>query len=410
MWSTTVSRVRPSDVGLTAVFVAIGAALIADGLATISVTSPVTALPSWFPAITLAPAAACQLLRSAHPAIALAGVVAALVIDVITVPSIPVWLVFSDIVYAVCVYGSPRLLRVLHGVCVLIGVATLTLVLAYTESMSWRELFIVLLWLIAVVVSPLAYGQAVREHRNALAIERAHSAALATLADRERAEAVAAERARLARELHDVIAGRLSGIAVQSAAALEYPDNPPLALRALRAVRAASVDALTEMRDMIELLSAGADADPPGRETAGLRRLDRLTRPIAESRTPLYIDCPAWISDADTVDAIAPIVDIAAYRIVAESLANAVTHAPGQPITVSIAHDGRALRIVVRNLLAHEGDSDRTGHCGRGIENMRTRARAVGGRLGIVREAHAFEVTAVLPAPVNIDSAPEVSR
>ncbi|MGC5248899.1 sensor histidine kinase [Gordonia sp. DT219] len=399
MWRVPVSRARLNDYALTLLFFALGLALYATGLGLIG-QDLAADLPAWTCLITLAVAACFQLFRSSHPGVALAGVTLALIVDAATVPSIAVWLVFSDIVYATCVYGGPRLVRGLYAVAGIVSVATFLLVTTFAGS-DWRLIFICLLWLMALVGSPLAYGLAVREHRNALVLERAHSRTLADLAEREQIEAVADEHRRLARELHDVIAGRLSAITVQSAAALQYPEDTALAGKALQSVRSSSVEALSEMRGLIDLLSDGTDhSAPDGRVTAGLRRIDRLIEPIAESGTDIDVDVPDSLTAAAGTDELAPVVDIAAYRIVAEALSNAVTHAPGQPIWVAITYDTEKLRLCVRNRLSpHRGRTGGdTGHTGRGLGNMHTRAHTVGGILHAEPDGDEFVVEATLPA------------
>lgn len=250
MWRVPLSRRQLDDAGLTALFLLCGVGLYLAGLNKIGGLS-VVGVPTWFSLVTLSVAAAFQLTRSTRTALTLTATTVVLVVDVVTVSSIGVWLVFSDTVYAACVYGGARLVRTLHVIVVLVCAGGLTLAAIETGTADWRPLFLVSLWLIAFVASPLAYGHAVREHRNALAAERERAAALAQLAERERSEAVADERHRLARELHDVIAGRLSAIAMHSAAALEYPTNPVLTDKVLRSIRESSVDALREMRGMI---------------------------------------------------------------------------------------------------------------------------------------------------------------
>ncbi|MGW0037941.1 sensor histidine kinase [Gordonia sp. NPDC003376] len=410
MWRVPVSRAHLDDVGMTLLFLGLGVAIQLAGLGRIGADLHGLG-PDWFGLVTLGIGCAFQLLRSTHPAIALGGVTAALVVDTATVPSIPVWLVFSDIVYAAAVYGSARLVHVLYGVCTAVSAAVLILVAASPSLAQWRFLFVCVLWLLALVGSPLAYGLAVRTHRSALALERNQSRILTELADRERAEAVADERRRLARELHDVIAGRLSAIAVQSAAALQYPENDALARKAVAAVRTNSVDALTEMRGMIDLLAdtAGARAPAATRETAGLRRLDRLVAPIVESGTDVEIDCPTWITDADTVDVLPPVADIAAHRILAESLTNAVTHAPGQPIRIVVTHEDATLRLQITNPVTESGSDSVASHAGRGLANMSVRAGLVGGTLDAARADGHFTVTAVLPearTPTSTQSTP----
>ncbi|WP_246007844.1 sensor histidine kinase [Gordonia oryzae] len=154
------------------------------------------------------------------------------------------------------------------------------------------------------------------------------------------------------------------------------------------------------MRGLIDLLSDGSEQSTDGRHTtAGLRRIDRLTEPIAESGTDITMEIPATITAADGVDALPPVVDIAAFRIVAEALTNAATHAPGQPIRVRITHTDDALVPDICNRLAAHHDHHRAGdrHTGRGLVDMRTRAHAVGGRLSVKRDADGFRVTATLP-------------
>ncbi|GAB22581.1 putative two-component histidine kinase [Gordonia polyisoprenivorans NBRC 16320 = JCM 10675] len=397
MWRLPVSRELLNDVGLTLLFLALGVSLYATGLGVLDENA--SPLPTWLCLVSLGFASCSQLFRSRHPAIALTGVNAALALDSLTVPSIGVWLVFSDIVYSTCVYGGARLVRVLYGLAAVVAVATFLLVSVVAHD-DWRLLFVCVLWLLALIGSPLAYGLAVREHRSALSLEREHSRAMAELGEHEQIEAVADERRRLARELHDVIAGRLSAIAVQSAAALQYPENTALAGKALAAVRASSVEALTEMRGLIDLLSDGSEHSTDGRHTtAGLRRIDRLTEPIAESGTDIAVEIPATITAADGIDALPPVVDIAAFRIVAEALTNAATHAPGQPIRVRITHADDTLVLDICNRLAAHHDHHPTGdrHTGRGLVNMRTRAHAVGGRLCVERGTDEFRVTATLP-------------
>lgn len=397
MWRLPLSRTQLNDAALTLLFVALGICLYTAGFGLTGQEFAI-GLPTWFCLITLGVAGCFQLMRSTQPAVALAGVTTALVVDSVTMPSVGVWLVFSDIVYSSCVYGGPRLIRSLYAVVGFVSIAALLIIAAVAGS-EWRLIFLGVLWLIALVGSPLAYGLAVREHRNALTLERVHSRALAELAEHEQTEAVADERRRLARELHDVIAGRLSAIAVQSAAALQYPDDTALAGKALASVRISSVEALREMRGLIDLLSDGTDHSlPENRTTAGLCRIDRLTTPIAKSGTAIDVNVPASIISADGVDELPPATDIAAYRIVAEALSNAVTHAPGQPIRVAITRDGEHLQLCVRNQLSPHGESTHLGpHTGRGLGNMHTRAHAVGGDLRAGHDGDEFLVMATLP-------------
>lgn len=387
-------RRRAEDVLMVGGFILLACTMYAAGLDKLGDFYQQDDVPGWFSLVTFTTAAGFQTQRRRHPGVALAGVTAVLAVDIVTVSSVLVWLVFSDIVYAACVYGSQRLVRAVYVTCALVTVATLTLVAVDTTDGRLRLMFVAVLWLVALVASPLGYGQAVREHRNAADTEREHARALAELAERDRAVALAEERRRLARELHDIIAGRLASIAVQSEAALSGPGDPETGRQVLGSVRAASVDALTDMRGLIDLLSEGSTDADAGHATATLRRLDRLLAPVRSGGINVYTRRSPAAED-DAWSRLPAVVDIAAYRIVAESVANAVTHAPHEDIDIDLAVGTRTLTVNVRNLApGRPGTTGRTGH---GIANMTARAEAVGGRLSAGRRDCGFVVSADLP-------------
>lgn len=386
MWRLPLSSARRTDVGFALGFFAAGLVLTATGFNRLG-----DADQSWWTLIPLAAAACLQTVRSTHPAAAFAGGTAILLADIAFVGSIGTWLVYSDLVYAACVYGTVRLTRALYVTVAVISAGSLVVVAAVWAAQEWRIVFLALVWLAAFILSPLFYGLAVRGHRDSLVAERAHARVRAELAAREQSEAVTQERQRLARELHDVIAGRLSSIAMFSSTALGHRDNAELTGRALQAVRSSSVEALTEMRTMIDLLSDGSASHT----TASLRRLDRLVEPLTTAGTPVTLH-----RDGDWGDAappIAPVIDIAAYRILAESLANAANHAPGQPITASLSITDDQLRIEVVNPIVDDPRENVIPGGGRGVANMTTRAAAVGGTLHTRHSPREFTVLAVLP-------------
>jgi signal transduction histidine kinase len=215
------------------------------------------------------------------------------------------------------------------------------------------------------------------------------------VAELDRAAAVAAERARMARDLHDVIAGQLSGIAIQSEAALNLPDPDPAVLRrVLTAVRRDSVAALTEMRAMIGLLrSDGADDGDPRTAPAGLDRLDALVETARATGLRVEVD------DRRPDDAHVPAaVDLAAHRIVQEALTNAAKHAPGSDVRLVLAlHDGTLLIELTNDLVpgAPPGDGTRTGLLG-----LAERASAVSGSVQAGPDGGRWRVRATLPVPV----------
>ncbi|MEU8283293.1 histidine kinase [Micromonospora sp. NPDC048905] len=235
---------------------------------------------------------------------------------------------------------------------------------------------------------------------------QARHALLAALRDRARraeqeqerrvVEARAAERNRIAREMHDVLAHRLSLLAA-AAGAMEYrPDAAPERLSAAAGViRASAHHALDELREVITLLRSD-DAEsptdaPPGQTLADLPRL------IDEAR--------AAGQQIDVDDPLGPPVEIpaavgrTAYRIAQEALTNARKHAAGQPVRLVLGGaPGSGLRIAVSNPTTP--GSGATGSVGTGLIGLAERAALTGGRVAHhVDAAGRFHLTAWLPWP-----------
>ncbi|MBG6066964.1 sensor histidine kinase [Micromonospora ureilytica] len=235
---------------------------------------------------------------------------------------------------------------------------------------------------------------------------QARNALLAALRDRARraeqeqerrvGEARAAERNRIAREMHDVLAHRLSLLAA-AAGAMEYrPDAPPERLSAAAGViRASAHHALDELREVITLLRSD-DAEsptdaPPGRTLADLPRLVDEARAAGQQ---IEVDDPL----GPPVE-IPPTVGRTAYRIAQEALTNARKHAAGQPVRLVLGGaPGSGLSIAVSNPTTP--DSGATGSAGTGLIGLAERAALSGGRVAHhVDAAGRFHLTAWLPWP-----------
>jgi signal transduction histidine kinase len=244
---------------------------------------------------------------------------------------------------------------------------------------------------LSAVAAPAIVGRFVRHQR----IQAARLRDLTEQLEREREQRVAAavsdERARIARELHDVIAHEVSVIAIQSdAAEAALGTDPELARAPLLAIRDSAVAALAEMR---RLLSVLRDPDDPAGEAPqpGLAQL----RELVERAAALGIDVEVDVDG--TPRAIPASVDLSAYRILQEALTNVHKHAHDAPAAVRVSWGADRLRLEVRNRRngAAPAAPDGGGH---GLVGMRERARVLGGSL----EAGAapdggFVVTAVLP-------------
>ncbi|MEU7919320.1 sensor histidine kinase [Micromonospora zamorensis] len=233
---------------------------------------------------------------------------------------------------------------------------------------------------------------------------RARHALLAALRDRawraeqeqERrvVEARAAERNRIAREMHDVLAHRLSLLAA-AAGAMEYrPDAPSERLSAAAGViRASAHHALDELREVITLLRSD-DAEAPGDTPPGqtLADLPRLVEEARAAGQHIEVDDPL----GPPVE-VPPTVGRTAYRIAQEGLTNARKHAAGQPVRLALggAPDS-GLSITVSNPTTP--DSGATGHDGAGLIGLAERAALTGGRVTHhIDAAGRFHLTAWLP-------------
>ncbi|GII60994.1 hypothetical protein Skr01_10790 [Sphaerisporangium krabiense] len=186
------------------------------------------------------------------------------------------------------------------------------------------------------------------------------------------------ERARIARELHDVVAHHISMVAVQAETArLTTPGMPPAGAERLSAIGDTARAALTEMRRLLGVLREDAKGEAEGaqrRPQPGLRlgELNELVdgaRQASGSATRLILRGPAEPLD--------PGVELAAYRIVQEALTNARRHAPGAAVDVELHYTGQDLRLRVRD----NGPGPSASAAGHGLAGMRERAAAVGGDL-----------------------------
>jgi signal transduction histidine kinase len=292
---------------------------------------------------------------------------AVLAVDAWISASLPALIVYTDFLYAATLYGSRRTSRVMIGLAALSVAGALVAVLVLAHE--WRVAVLAAVTVLPFAVMPVWWATNVRQQRDIAETERANARQLAKIAELDRRAAVAAERGRMARDLHDVIAGHLSAIAIQSEAALSMPD-PKLARTVLRSVRENSVSALEEMRAMIGLLKA----DGGTAETTAPARLTELLK-LVESARASGLD----VAVGSTVDVVLPAaVDLTAYRIAQEALTNAAKHAPGGRVDVDVCFVDQVLQVEIRNDVFH---ADTEPADGAGLLNMRERADAVGGTL-----------------------------
>ncbi len=205
------------------------------------------------------------------------------------------------------------------------------------------------------------------------------------------------ERARISRELHDVVAHHISLIAVQAETArLTTPGIPADGAKRLLAIGDTAREALTEMRRLLGVLREDADTEVPDRRPQpGLGQLAELldeARDASGAVTRLIVSgAPSTLNSG---------VELATYRIVQEALTNARRHAPGAAIDVELHFSDHGLLLRIRD--NGPGPPAEAPDGGHGLLGMRERAAAVGGELHVgAALGGGFLVEAEMPAKQN---------
>ncbi|MDH6145668.1 MULTISPECIES: sensor histidine kinase [Kitasatospora] len=333
--------------------------------------------------------AGLEVLRRARPVLALSLGTLALAGDQLTSGSLATVLMFTDLVYAAVLYGGRAAAqRIPVGAGLLTATATMGFLAWYRRP---EAIFIgVVIGL--VTLGPATTGALVRNHREAAEAARRHAAQSIRLAEMDRAQAVTAERTRMARELHDMVANRLTAIAIHSTAALSLDDRAS-ATESLTVIRENSVEGLAEMRRLIGLLRDGSGEAEP----AAVPTLDSLGALVEGARAN---GLDAVLEDARPPGSEVPApVELAAYRITQESLTNALKHAGQGRVTVRLTLRDGALTVRVTSPFADV--PPRAPGSGAGLIGMEERAALLRGtfRAGplVTPTGRCWQVLATLP-------------
>jgi signal transduction histidine kinase len=247
---------------------------------------------------------------------------------------------------------------------------------------------------VVLVLLMVGWGMLVRARRQLVIAlrERARRAEAEAALRAEQAQRLAREA--IAREMHDVLAHRLTLLSVH-AGALEFrPDAPPAEVgRAAGVIRDSAHEALQDLRQIIGVLRAPGDSDGPDRPQPTLATLEAL---VGESREAgMRVTLDNAVADPDAVPAA---TGRTAYRIAQEGLTNARKHAPGTDVTLCLSGGpGEGITVQVDNE-APAGEVPKVPGSGQGLIGLTERATLAGGRLEHgVRGDGGFRVRAWLP-------------
>ena len=369
-------RARTLDIALTATVLVLSVteSLLSDG-----VTGP-----RW--ATALVSSAMCLLLlwRRTHP---LAMAVALLLLAVPAAATlfdsselISTFLPLLILAYSGGAYAGERDARIILAVLIA-GVVTVGL---FDEGATASDFYFpviitTLCWLGGRTVGTRARHAAELHETAALAAERR---------ERETQEAVAEERRRIAREMHDVVAHSISMMVIQAGGARRIlATDPGRAEEAAARIRSAGTDALAEMDILLGVLEAAPDGTAPPK----LDGLGELVERAREAGLPVTLE----VNGERRL--LSPGAELAVYRVVQEALTNAVKHAGGATTEVRLEWREDALEVSVADR-GDGGASPQLPGAGHGLMGMRERMRVFGGDVQTGPRADGgFEVAARLP-------------
>ncbi|MBX3090125.1 MAG: sensor histidine kinase [Cryobacterium sp.] len=265
---------------------------------------------------------------------------------------------WSLVVLAITMYSLAA--HYTEGRAAILGVLMVVTILIEEKVSAGQDyLFIILLfgglWLL---------GRASRLWRGRVTRAEQHEQDLARIA-------VADERVRIARELHDVVAHSLSVIALQAdAAGAALETDPTRAREPLQVINTTARNSLGEIREILHLLRADSSELRP---TPGLAALDDLLQTAKDAG----LDISARVHLGEKP--IPPVVDLAAYRILQEALTNAARHAGAVSVALEVRVTGEAVELSVEN--AGGAAARKTKGAGVGLVGIRERVNLLGGSL-----------------------------
>ncbi len=277
----------------------------------------------------------------------------------------------------------------------------LAAMVCYRQGPGWSRVVLgTLAGSVLFVWLPLAIGLWIGARRDVLKGLRER----AEHQERERAarveEARAQERARIARDMHDIVAHQVS-LMVLHAGALEVNARDEATASGASVIRTTGREALAQLRDVLGVLTSARDGDmAPAAPPTGLRDVEDLVDRSRAAGIPVSLDV------GGTVRPLPDMVEHAAHRIVQEALTNVGKHAGRVPTEVGLRYLPAALEVTVHNA-APSGPADPLPGSRLGLVGLRERVQLLGGEFGARSLPEGgFTVCARLPAPAVASPAP----
>ena len=241
----------------------------------------------------------------------------------------------------------------------------------------------------ALVAVPVLAAEALRNHRAYVRLLLERLAQAEQTREEEAQRRAEQERLRIARDLHDVVAHTLTTINVQAGVAKHLlVRDPGHTETALATIESASHEALQELRAILGVLRDANEDRAPLTPAPGLAAVEALIDRASSGGETIELRI-----EGERPDRVPAAVQLAAFRIIQESLTNSRRHAPGAPAEVTIRYDPDRLRLTIES----QNLNGETCAVGTGIAGMRERATALGGSLDAGPGGGRFRVAAELP-------------
>lgn len=248
---------------------------------------------------------------------------------------------------------------------------------------------------VVAMVSILGWARGVRAQRRYRQSRMDRIAVAHRERDLRTEQAVAAERTRIARDIHDLVSHSLAVVAVQAAGAERIADaDPQRAKEALGVISTTARDALAEMRGMLEVLRSGGESNNSHQPSPGVEALEPLAQSMSDRGLVVGFE------SVGNPYPMPPGAELALYRVVQEALTNVVKHADiAAGAELSVEYGARELSVSVVSHVLRADHEPRVPGAGSGQLGMRERLALYGGSLHVGQSGGQYLVRAVVPRP-----------